>query len=197
MSLCAEPSSTIVPIFQLPEQNEDIISESAGMAMMFFGDVSDIPYGWQLCDGSSLNGLTTPDLRGRFPLGHSLVDFNSYDRVETAGSLGQTGGKTTKTLSINEMPRHSHGMSSTGSHVHWFDDYYHSEKYCNGADGSRTVNTEGLGSGDSDFDNKQCYERHTTASAGSHTHTIYDTGSSQGFEILPPYATVHFICRIK
>ncbi|MCC5464566.1 hypothetical protein [Pelosinus baikalensis] len=54
---------------------------------------SDIPTSWALCNGS--NG--TPDLRGKFVLGTSA----SY-------LIGQTGGQEMHTISIDEMPIHSH-----------------------------------------------------------------------------------------
>ena len=63
------------------------------MILAWSGSVADIPIGWQLCDGT--NG--TPDLRGRFILGTSA-----------AHPLGQRGGEEQHTLTINEMPTHTH-----------------------------------------------------------------------------------------
>lgn len=53
------------------------------------------PTGWALCDGT--NG--TPDLRGRFILGTSP----QY-------AMFSNGGETTHTLTVNEIPPHSHGI---------------------------------------------------------------------------------------
>lgn len=52
----------------------------------------DIPEGWALCDGE--NG--TPDLRDRFILGSGTKD------------IGETGGEEEVTLTIAQMPNHTH-----------------------------------------------------------------------------------------
>lgn len=70
------------------------------------------PSGWALCDGSAhgsaaLQAVTgsanTPDLRGRFILGTSA-----------GHPTGQTGGAETHTLTIAEMPVHSHQWAAAG-----------------------------------------------------------------------------------
>ncbi len=53
---------------------------------------------WQICDGT--NG--TPDFRGKMPLG-SGGDY----------STGDTGGEITHTLTIDEMPAHTHSYTSS------------------------------------------------------------------------------------
>lgn len=43
---------------------------AAGSVIMWYGSQYNIPYGWQLCDGSvAPNGITTPDLRNQFVIG--------------------------------------------------------------------------------------------------------------------------------
>jgi microcystin-dependent protein len=68
------------------------------MILPFYGSLSDIPRGWQLCDGS--NG--TPDLRNRFIVGAG----SSY-------GLGNIGGEAAHRLTISEMPPHSHTTTIT------------------------------------------------------------------------------------
>jgi microcystin-dependent protein len=63
-----------------------------GMIMMWGG--STAPTGWALCNG--LNG--TPDLREKFICGSS-----------TLVPIGSTGGATSVTLSLNNLPDHTHG----------------------------------------------------------------------------------------
>jgi len=63
-----------------------------GMIMMWGG--STAPTGWAICDG--LNG--TPDLREKFICGSSLLV-----------PIGSTGGATSVTLSLNNLPDHTHG----------------------------------------------------------------------------------------
>jgi microcystin-dependent protein len=67
-------------------------------------NTSKIPQGWALCDGT----LGTPDLRGRFILG-SGQGTNLTNRT-----MGQTGGAETHVITIDEMPNHSHNIT-TGS----------------------------------------------------------------------------------
>jgi hypothetical protein len=83
--------------------------------VMWAGTVVAIPDGWLLCDGrtATLNGssVTAPDLRGRFVLsyGQGPLDF-----VNT--TIGATGGEQKHTLSLAEIPSHSHGIK------HGYDD---------------------------------------------------------------------------
>lgn len=84
---------------------------------------STAPSGWFICDGSAVSretysalfsaigttygtgdGSTTfnlPNLKGKIPVGYdeSDTDFNS---------VGKTGGEKTHTITVNEMPSHSH-----------------------------------------------------------------------------------------
>lgn len=75
----------------------------SGIICMWSGATTTIPSGWYLCNGS--NG--TPDLRNRFIIGAG----STY-------AVDNTGGETTVTLTVNQIPSHSHsieGYSPTGS----------------------------------------------------------------------------------
>jgi microcystin-dependent protein len=86
------------------------------------------PTGWFLCDGSAYSIVTynnlfsvigytfggsegstfnVPDLRGRLPLGVSsgISGFSNKN-------IGQTGGSETHTLSIDEIPSHTHDVNT-------------------------------------------------------------------------------------
>ena len=57
---------------------------------MWYGSTGTIPSGWSLCDGTTINGYATPNLRDRFVIGAG----NSY-------AVNATGGSTTDTVNIS------------------------------------------------------------------------------------------------
>ena len=75
-----------------------------GAIIIWSGAADRIPEGWALCDGT--NG--TPDLRGKFVLGAVYETGNQY-------SVGQSSGEATHTLTVEEMPSHSHKINRTFS----------------------------------------------------------------------------------
>lgn len=79
-----------------------------GCIILWYGSTSTIPAGWALCDGA--NG--TPDLRSKFVIGAG----SSY-------AVSGTGGSNTVTLSVANIPAHTHTGSGTtatesASHYH-------------------------------------------------------------------------------
>lgn len=72
-------------------------SGGSGVPSGFIGMWSgaEVPNGWALCNGE--NG--TPDLRGRFVLGES-----------DDHAIGETGGSEEVTLTVEQMPSHSHTL---------------------------------------------------------------------------------------
>jgi microcystin-dependent protein len=76
-------------------------SVPVGGIIMWSGSENDIPDGWALCTGQTVDGQKTPDLRGRFVVGAG----RSY-------AVGDTGGAETVRLSINEIPSHTHTVSA-------------------------------------------------------------------------------------
>ncbi len=86
-----------------------------GGIIMWSGEIEDIPDGWYLCDGTTHDSFETPDLRSRFIVGYSSGVWD-YDEV------GNTGGSDSVTLSVNQIPAHTHqvtgGITSSGRHSH-------------------------------------------------------------------------------
>ena len=108
-----------------------------GTIVPFSGDISAIPNGFMLCDGSAISrttyatlfsiigttygagdGSTTfniPNLKGKTLVGLDSED-NDFD------TLGETGGEKTHTLTVDEMPSHDHNVNfdqSTGGGTSW------------------------------------------------------------------------------
>ena len=100
------------------------------MATPFLGEVRVVsfnfaPKGWALCNGQLLpinqnqalfsllgttyggNGQTTfalPDLRGRMPM-----------HMGAGHTQGERAGEQTHTLTLSEIPQHSHAMAASGT----------------------------------------------------------------------------------
>lgn len=108
------------PVIQLMARLDSIEKKTAvfqsGGGMVFWNKpVADIPAGWQ----------EVVNWRGRIPVGldSTQVEFNA---------MGKTGGAKNKTLSINEIPSHTHGFrayvqegsnsGSGGEDAGWFQD---------------------------------------------------------------------------
>lgn len=127
--------------------------------------------------------------------------------ILAAGSsytAGSTGGSATKTLSIANMPTHSHSCSSTGNHTHtrgtmnitgytgaaWDDTagnpsgaFYRSGNGHESADGN-------WGNFKINFDASRSWNG-ATSSNGNHQHTIGNNGSGTAFNIMPPYIVAY------
>lgn len=75
-----------------------------GTVKMWSGAKTKVPYGYCLCDGTTVDGLVTPDLRSRFVVGYDdrSVDPGSYTGSDGAshdspwdtlyGTIGNLGG---------------------------------------------------------------------------------------------------------
>ena len=145
------------------------------------------PRDWMLCDGSLLNmsqntalfsvigtsyggdGISTfalPDLRGRVPL-----------HFGNAFSLGQQAGATAHTLSMQEMPTHTHLVAATTNA------------------GSLTTPATSTGMAASTARDKQ-FSSDTPANLMA-PNTVSNLGGSQAHLNMPPYLTINFIIALQ
>ena len=164
--------------------------------IMWGGNQTNIPGGWRLCDGGSLNNVTTPDLRGRFVLGYNNGTENGVNgtsinggntnldtgaRVgETlSGTVGNNGGEILHTLTINEMPTHDHGVTDPG----------HTHSYINNLGDQNTDNVFATETVADQVDNDQ-----TTGSSTTNI-TINNTGGSDPHNNLPPFYVLAYIMK--
>ena len=132
-----------------------------GGIIMWSGSASAVPDGWALCNGQTLNGRKTPDLRGKFVVGYDQGD-SDYSTV------GNTGGEKTHTLTVGEMPRHSHNITMWGGDI---------------ADDWKKQNN--------------LYLTHDRWSDLHNTRTTDSAGESKPHENRPPYYAICFIMRVK
>lgn len=109
-----------------------------GVIVMWSGQTSAIPSGWALCNGS--NG--TPNLTDRFVMG--------------AGTSNETttGGANSRTLSVANLPSHTHTISSIGSLAYPQNGGNQGNQAGYGRGGSLTTNATGSGTA---FDNRPSY----------------------------------------
>lgn len=75
-----------------------------GVITAWFGLSAAVPSGWAICDGT--NG--TPDLRGR-----TIIGVNGADADASVGTAAGSVGNLLS-LGTNNMPNHSHAISSSG-----------------------------------------------------------------------------------
>ena len=120
--------------------------------------------------GSFLGG-TWERLEDKFLLGAS----DTYP-------AGTEGGKAKVTLTTDQMPSHTHTISSSGDHTH--TGYYRDD--ISSTDGTKQVlctSTNSNVAGDT--------TGNATTSSGAHTHTPASTGGGEAHENMPPYLAVY------
>ena len=159
--------------------------------IMWSGSVSSIPTHWSLCNGQTVNGHVTPDLRNRFVVG---AWSDSADSNWPNLSPNHTGGSANAVV-----VSHNHSTNSTGSHGHGVTDPGHTHTY-------HRWHTQEVKHGDAS--NRRAPRVNQTNastgskttgisinSGGSHSHTVSTNGESGTNKNLPPYYALAFIMR--
>ena len=177
---------------------------------------SSAPGGWLICDGTSLprsefsalfsvigttygavdgSHFNLPDMRSRMIVGYNSDDTNF-------NTLNNKGGSQSKTLSVGEMPSHTHtGTTSTdGSHNHVYNDAYFAEF----SPGGGVYGTSAATDTDNAFRWRKADGTYSstpqdlnTSTNGSHNHTFTteSTGSGNSFSLMNPYITLNYIIK--
>ncbi len=170
-------------------KNNTITNTNPPGSIMMFGG-SSAPSGYLLCDGSAVSrstysklftaigttygsgdGSTTfnlPNLKGKVAVGLNSAD-TSFD------TLGETGGEKRHTLTVTEMPSHTHTQDS---HNHSTSGFY----------SAGSVGTDNY-SAASPVQNK------TPRSTGSTTATNQNTGGGEAHNNLQPYIVLNYIIK--
>ena len=156
-----------------------------GSIIMWYGDSSNIPTGWALCDGndyarSDNNGtLTTPNLSGQFIVAAGDNGDNNY-------SAHSSGGQDSVVLSNNELASHGHSghTSTNGNHKHTLEDDAAS---FDGDDGDNNNGADG-----------DANEISSTDSDGAHTHNIVTNyaGGNESHANRPKYYALTYIMKL-
>ena len=144
--------------------------------IMWSGDVTQIPFGWALCNG----GNGTPDLRDRFVIGSG----NSYSQGSSGGSktkdLSHSHATQNHQLTIDEMPAHNHRQV-----VNSYDQDWAQKRYYNPG-GS----IDQLGEADSSVNTRN------SGGGVGHNHGSTGSGGNATQDITPPYYALAFIMKL-
>lgn len=180
------------------------------LATILLWPVNFNPTGWAFCQGQLLaisqntalfsllgttfggNGQTTfalPDFRGRVPVGTGQGPGTSNY------TLGQTGGSENVTLTINQMPAHTHSVSVTVT-------VKASNAQATSSAPTATVNTpaapyDTLNANAIAGYNNQAPNTALNIGGGVATGTSGVTGGSQPFPIMQTYLAMNYIIALQ
>lgn len=172
-----------------------------------------VPGGWLMCDGAAVsrdiytdlfeaigttygcgNGSTTfnvPNLLGR-----TIIGFNPSDADFDV--LGETGGEKRHTLTVDEMPSHTHGVNDPG-HAHEVTDPGHTHSYVNQANDQSTDNAFGTEAAADQWDIGQTTGRSVTGvtiNTATTNISLQYTGGGQSHNVLDPYMALRYIIKV-
>lgn len=190
----------------LPYLADDVLTYIAqrglppGTIVMWSGAINEVPDGWALCDGAN----DTPDLTERFVVGAKetgtflvnntggALNHQHAVTVETGGAHSHTGNVGDTTLTIAQMPAHSHGngVNNTDEDLYSYGTKAAPETTNTIDDNSSNASLQGI--------------TETVGGGEPHTHTLTtDEGgehdhvaSSDSKSNLPPYMALAYIMKL-
>jgi microcystin-dependent protein len=146
-----------------------------GGIIMWSGADNAWPSNWALCNGQTVNSITTPNLQARFIVGSGSGGGYTY-------TTGQSGGAATVTLSSSEIPAHTHPINDPG-HVHFMQA---------GQDEKASEDT-----GETNYSEWTANYPYSTTVAYTNISVQNNQGGGGAHENRPPYYVLAFIMRVS
>jgi hypothetical protein len=156
-----------------------------GIITMWYGNIASIPTGWALCNGQSVNGFATPDLRNRFVI--AAASDSAGVAVTTVSVSTSTVGGSTDIPLIAHFHQAISNVTDPG--------HIHQSQY----DGRTPTGIDYTGQGSEIGGMGTSYNYPTTGTGTniSVTTSILATGTSNGsMANLPPYYALAYIMKV-
>ena len=160
------------------------------------------PDGWALCTGQTVNGHTTPNLKGRFIMSSTYGPNDTGEGTTDyqVTPLGNTGGEQFVTLSEAEIPSHTHTGSTNDDGAHYHDSFQLGGEYQGSVDYTKSGGSNGLRFNMSDRAiAPDGGELKVDQNASEHVHqftTNPNTPSGAIHENRPPFYVLAYIMRV-
>ena len=160
--------------------SDSFSQDPVGTIVAWSGSISNIPTGYQLCDGTTAQSLTlreivgtnVPDLRDRFIVGATDGGSGTYPGI----GIGSTGGRADSIV-----PSHTHNVANqTGTGPNWIAFSRSDIEPDTGSEGS----ADGTG-----------YQSGPGSQANDRIFTIASQGEDAGNKNLPPFYALAYIIK--